>query len=1372
MAVPFAHLDAPTLIGSFPVVPAFSGGTPTILPRVLKSSASILGARREPTAGYDVSGKSLFLSVDGVQYPVSFVGGGNLTLDDVVTQINTAVGTDVAFKDNRFLRILSPTTGETSSLELATDPASSPTDVFFELGLFSGTISVGGEPEQAQHVDPDRQIASPGQLSQSQGEDFRAEVFNRNIFQLAINSDLNYGLIGRKRQAQLVQEDLVIGAPVTGFTINDTVYVGQVTTPTEVQLEALVALVDTDGNEVVLEQETVLNSSESFTFSVNPDSGAQQVQWVGAGFVAGDASGDFYLRSNDAGMGALQNVNLKIVGVINGDNVVIRNVDPATGAEVPLSLSVSDGEKIQIVAEQIKATQILDAPAGSRVENVTDVRANETITRIEKNNRIFCAGATFTTNVEEGDVVEITGHSVGFPYTNNGLYRVSQIIDDETLELITDGDWGPTLLNPTGSPLGDAEVRSDGFFYTDPHIDLNTTLPAGTYQLRYKKQSTLKGILDAVDSLGGGIDSGYGQEADDRVQATLLQLLGPSVTDFDQVLYGDRRRNVEDLYFKVHREHYTNDELPAGGIPAPGKHKDIRPDTVDMFSDVAGTTVIVRGAPADSGVQKFQVRDSSNVTHFSITETGEVLIEEMGGSEGLKVLKDGASEIVAESDGAASDSQASVIARGFSNNARGALIASGAHTGFTGIEPGDGAAILRMISDNQAANPKTWDWVAQAGAAIIDTGTTGVFKLDVGDDGTGTQVNARISVDVLGQTAIGGLTRLYPGAFPTALRVFQEVGSRGLVIDGDDTGVAGCDIHFVNFGAAPTADENVTQMGMSQTGEFKIRSKDDGFANLDSYFTIFFPSASLGLFGVDTLTSVPHLGSRPNIVQTNSSFVLGDSASFATSDEGLGAGPGVFPAGADMAGEKLIWLDSTSSYIVASQDGSGRINKYWNAFRDGGTGNHHYVRFDEPAIREEWTGSGTVGWHVAPDAVANNDPITWQLVFEVQSQNQANRDPIANVPSQLTFDDPNGTDHLFNRMAAGVRTSSLIGSMRARGELCTNWGPFGSVNTTLSFAATCLVVDEKHVWAISASGGTINMQRVDTRGQSLSVGTHHTLAQADFNSADSAVKVGDYIYILGPYQPGIQRWMVVKVNVSDPENPTIVSDVNSPTASTVTTWGIHTDGIYLYFVSRVASGDTHLAVKVDANTGSDAAPTIVNEASLDLGDVSTVVSDGQVGVAFAGNRLYYIYYDAVAAEVHVREAITNALTGSNITWNTDLNVLSTGTNPGSGGMAIISDGVNWWAAMDQGASITIRRAFATTLGATASITTGGTPTGIMVDDRALYLTDASVNKHNLVEEIPDDGANYLDFIGINRVMDADFMYSNTGTTFYRTVRQK
>lgn len=560
MPSPLSPVDAASFFGSWPLVPYFSGTSPAVIPGALLDRATLLGARRETTSGFNVSGRSFKIWIDAVgPITVTFTGTNPLDLDDVVSQINSGVlgtyGQDVAFRDNGFLRLKSATLGGTSYLKIDTDPASSPADVFFELGLFAGLESVGGQLASSPTVDPDRQSAIPGQFSVSYGEDLDYTAINRAICQLAVNADHAYGQF-RRGMAKTTIEDLAITSDEVQLA-GEHVYCGKVTAGTAQDDTAVV--LNTSDNEVVIERAVDLNTALALDFWYDPDTQRQYVDaTAGTPFVAGDDSGDFYVVVTTGGsFGALE--QMKIIEFVSTTRVVVMNVVEADGTEVEVGtqaspVSITDGIRRRIDTERLYITDFLDGPGGTSViDTAVEIVAATTISRIEKNNRVVCDSATFSASgVKEGDVAVIASHDTSVPFSNNGSYRVSRVLDEKTVELMS-LEHGPTVLNTLGS-LGTVTIQTDTNFFYEPYAKLNFAPPSGTYRVVFKKYSSLLDMVNDIDAFAAS-PTRFVQESSTDLQKAVKAIIGPSATTFTDQLYSDKRLSLENLYFRFNQEH-------------------------------------------------------------------------------------------------------------------------------------------------------------------------------------------------------------------------------------------------------------------------------------------------------------------------------------------------------------------------------------------------------------------------------------------------------------------------------------------------------------------------------------------------------------------------------------------------------------------------------------------------------------------------------------------------------------------------------------------------------------------------------------------------------------------------------------------------
>ena len=652
MPIPATHVPLPKLIGSWPIVPEVVSGTPTIIPLTVDQQATILGIVQESADGYNVFGKAFNIYIDGAaQETVTFTGSVPLDLATVIIQINEqTAGSSIAFADNGFLRLTSPNANaELSSLRLET--ATIPSDVFLELGLFSEIIAVGGQLTQAAHADPDRQVALPGQLALSEGESFDARIFNRALFQLGINTDRAHTLLDQKRIA--VQREVSLLYPTTGSpdgfqfgppnTPSDVlVYVGSDETPSIAQLERQFAVLDADGREFFKEMTDTLNSAVTMAWSTNTETGETEVDSTpSAIFTTGDPKADRYIISATVLPAALQNIPLKILAFVSTTKVVIDNTD-INGNKITVTAAnyVSDRMEIKKVKLEIDQVQISQADA-TRVEQVpTEKVAPTAPDRVELNNRIVVVGVDFVTaDVVPGDLVTWVGHGVTNPFSNNGTYRVVRVVDKETIEVVN-GDWTSVYLNPdiTSAAPGTVKIETDGSFVKNPFLrfvaDPNGAIPLSTDTVKvlYMEKSNIRDATDDPAVFNGGTLR-YNQEADDSVQRAIIRLWGPNADTINDVLHGDERLNIQLLDERLTDEHYNWDDVGPDGSPGhQGRHKAIRPDTMNMFLNVAGITATIRGATGETAQSKFEMRDEFDALGFSIAADGSVIVTPTTGS--------------------------------------------------------------------------------------------------------------------------------------------------------------------------------------------------------------------------------------------------------------------------------------------------------------------------------------------------------------------------------------------------------------------------------------------------------------------------------------------------------------------------------------------------------------------------------------------------------------------------------------------------------------------------------------------------------------------------------------------------------------------
>lgn len=625
MAAPLQHVDVGRLMGSWPILPAVGpGGQSTLLPRVVQAAARIIGMRQETSAGYNVQGKQFYLWVDvsdvPTQFGVSFTGASNLSLDTVIDQINAAVSPQpaVAFRDNGFLRLESPNGGENSYLRLQTDVDA---EVFFELGLFAETVAHGGDLVPAATIDPDRQVAMPGQLSWMEGEPFEARVFNRMAFQLGVNADRSDGLLSKKRIA--VKDEVQSAYSPTspdGVQLSGYVYVGDTLTPSVSDLEKLFAVLDGDGREVVEEKIVALSGTGNADFGVDAETGNTFITSTAVTLDPNDPKEDHYVVVTNftGGAAVLNGKPLKITAYSSPVYGYISPVNPTTGELVDLTgQNARSTTRVEIQTLKCRVSGVYDSAGGSRIEGVAGPKLSLVVpSRVELTNRVVCVGEDFSP-VVPGDVVTWVNHGVSNPYSNNGTYRVSRIIDSETLELVSE-DWGPVYLNPdilSGS-AGTIDITTDGEFWDGPFIQFDPAggIPATGQQVRiiYGKMTNIRAATDdpSVFFEHGTL---YDQEVDASVQRALLAIMGPSATNIDEWVRQDRRVNLESLDLRLNFEHHRED----------GRHSDIKPDTINMFPGVFGTTVHVRSDVSEWDTAKITLTDFNDINeYFSVYGTG------------------------------------------------------------------------------------------------------------------------------------------------------------------------------------------------------------------------------------------------------------------------------------------------------------------------------------------------------------------------------------------------------------------------------------------------------------------------------------------------------------------------------------------------------------------------------------------------------------------------------------------------------------------------------------------------------------------------------------------------------------------------------
>jgi hypothetical protein len=636
MPAPLDFRPVGRLLGSWPIA-GIPSATPTLQPDSLISNATILSTRQATAGGFAVGSMSFYLWRDEAGVPtqrqVNFPAGGPYTLAQVIGFINGTAGITpdvVARNANNFLELRSPYTGETSYLRLQAIAGSE--EVFNLLGLAAETISRAGDLRQAQHVDPSRQIAGPGQLGMAVGENFSAAVLNRLAAQLGVNVDRVAGQT-EERKFGVRREEVIVYNAAAGLQLglgapDDGIYTGPVATPTTAQLRDTIIILDSNGNEFVREAQDVLNGpTANFTASIEADTERQLINSPTIAFNAGDVDDSIYVLFTNIGVGngdALNNIPLKVIEFISMTQVIVSNIDPTTGDRVNITGAGLSGRRMRISVVRAEVEGLYrEQGLATRVEQVQEAVAGASgaVTRVEGNNRIEVNNATFLANARQGDLVVWTGMGAAVPFANNGTYRIRRVIDNEHLELV-DQNYGPVILNPDSSlGLGSVVVRQDGDFYRTPYVGFaqptSVNLAAGRGAVPANGE-TIRVIYLAAQRMRTAAPSmlepsvRFSQEVPFSVQRALMRLAGPSVTSFDQLLHGENWQSLEKVDFRVDREHHES-----------GRHATIRPDVINMFPNVAGVTHTIRAAAADAATQtKLQFVSSGGIRRLDMPARG------------------------------------------------------------------------------------------------------------------------------------------------------------------------------------------------------------------------------------------------------------------------------------------------------------------------------------------------------------------------------------------------------------------------------------------------------------------------------------------------------------------------------------------------------------------------------------------------------------------------------------------------------------------------------------------------------------------------------------------------------------------------------
>jgi hypothetical protein len=510
----------------------------------------------------------------------------------------------------------------------------------------------------------------------------------------------------------------------------------------------------------------------------------------GAGaFVVGDEAGEVYVKSADGSLPAgLKEVPMKILEVQSATVAVIAPIDPATGDPTLFTTGSVATDRLTVETRRCLVDEVRVSQAGARVEGVKTTKDSGTPTRIDKNNRIVISGATFVTNlVQVGDFVVWAGFADTEPYSNNGNYRVSQVIDEETIEVVAE-DWGPVYLNPDLVPgAGTVTVSTDGSFFTDPFIRFLPEASGGAIptasdniQILYLEMTTLRDATDNPSVFnGGGVR--YHQEVDDTTQQVLQAILGPSSTSFTEYLHNDARNSLENVDYRLNFEHYPADTVDAGtgDMARMGRHKDIRPDTIDMWDEISGVTFTIRSATGEVDTLKAQVRDPSDNNRLELYSSGKIVLRDSSNDATITLEPDYASfgdVLRAQNPG--------------TNNRPLRVTLINLHTsGDSTLDLLAGNdAKLRLQAKAYQANPVTFSFTT--------TDFSDILYLQVENDGTGTSVLDPWTMSKEGRVGMGlgylvsppsgGRLQVKGMGTEPAIKVFPDTGVVALLTDDGD----------------------------------------------------------------------------------------------------------------------------------------------------------------------------------------------------------------------------------------------------------------------------------------------------------------------------------------------------------------------------------------------------------------------------------------------------------------------------------------------------------------------------------------------------------------------------------------------------------
>lgn len=530
MTAPFVVKDLGELAGAWPIIRNQDLNAYSQAPNSLDPRATLLGFRRQPSIGFLVGSAAIDITRDVASVPtttqVTFTPG-NKSLADVISEINAALGATVAFDDNGFLRLTSPTIGGDSYIRVDSVLGNEVTPYF--LGLIEGQEARGGDPRQAQHIDPFRAVAGSKQVSHSVGESLDSSSINRGFFQVGYNAGAANAQLSVGRRTRKVRETIVangeLGLQIGTGSPTKGVFVGNTTTPSATQIRSLVRVLDSNGEEYT---RRVFGSvlSTQFGIEVIPVPGTTGVAKLRASFSATPAVGRYFRFTTAAG--GLESRPRQILS-LSSNEVVIEALDDSTGGTIQFAGTGATAEIVEGYLAPAVITGIYNSftpplAFGSRVEGVqsTISGTSGTISFSSKGNRVnMNIAAPGMSSAQAGDLFTISSAGTSIPWSNDGTYRIQRVLDNRNVDLVN-SDYTPAIINPdTTGGIGSGVAQQDGNFFRQPFIRFapegdpgagGGAVPASgeIIIIEYYIEDTYTDILSRDGDFGGPLDSDTG----------------------------------------------------------------------------------------------------------------------------------------------------------------------------------------------------------------------------------------------------------------------------------------------------------------------------------------------------------------------------------------------------------------------------------------------------------------------------------------------------------------------------------------------------------------------------------------------------------------------------------------------------------------------------------------------------------------------------------------------------------------------------------------------------------------------------------------------------------------------------------------------